>query len=81
MQKYRFLANFEKFLEQSPFSFLIRDNFICATSAASKRAQPIFSKIIFLKSLRPMETNELYLGCINSKRSKSVLKGGVVIML
>ena len=76
--KISFLPNFEKFLKQRAFSFLIPDNFICATSATSKRAQPIFSKITFLKSLGPMEKNELYLGFIVTKKIKLVLKGGVV---
>ena len=76
--KISFLSYFEKFLEQNAFSFLIRDNFICATSATSKRVQPIFSKITFLKSLGPMEKNELYLGFIVTKKIKLVLKGGVM---
>ena len=58
---------------------MIRDNFICATSATSKRAQPIFSKITFLRSLGPMEKNELYLVFIVTKKIKLVLKGGVLI--
>ena len=64
-------------MEQSAFRFLIRDNFIGATSATSKRAQPFFSKTTFLKSLGPMEKTELYLGFIVTKKIKLFLKGGV----
>ena len=73
MQKYLFWANFEKFLEQKAFSFLIPDNF----STTSKKAPPIFSKVTFLKSLDAMEKNELHHGFIVTKEIELVLKGGV----
>ena len=68
MQKYCFWANFEKFLENKAFSVFIWDDFIFATSATSKRAEPILPKITFFKSLGPKKKNELYFGFIIKKK-------------
>ena len=69
MQKYCFWANFEKFLENKAFSVFIWDDFIFATSATSKRAEPILPKITFFKSLGPKKKNELYFGFIIKKKN------------